>query len=143
MQRKSLLLAAALLLGAAGVDAGNEAAPDPLALALPCAGCHATDGGSPGAAPKLAGMDPARFVTAMRDFQTGSKPATVMNRIARGYSDAELAAMADFFHAGQSPTSNLRPPRAHLEQAQPGPENEPRGGDEQPHSGRIFPENRP
>lgn len=144
MQQQRFLLAAALFLSAtAEVAAGQASAPDPLALALACAGCHGTGVGSPGAAPKLAGMDRARFIAAMREFQSGSRPATVMNRIAKGYNEEELAAMAAFFHHVQSPASSLPPPGAQQDQAQPGPTDEPHGEEEPIHSGQIFPENRP
>jgi sulfide dehydrogenase cytochrome subunit len=38
----------------------------------------------------------------MRDFRTGQRPATVMDRIAKGFSDAETAAIAEWY-AGQKP----------------------------------------
>ncbi|BBL71569.1 c-type cytochrome [Methylogaea oryzae] len=104
MQRNVFLLATALLAGTASAQGERSAALDPQALALACAGCHGTGGRGAGAAPKLSGMNPARFTAAMGDFRSGSRPATVMSRIARGYDDAELAAMAEFFSAaGQEP----------------------------------------
>lgn len=95
MPHKPLLLTSALLLcGCNGVNANDAAAPDPQALVLACSGCHSVDAT---ALPHLTGMDPERFLAAMRGFQAGSRPASIMDRIARGYSDAELAAMAAFF----------------------------------------------
>jgi sulfide dehydrogenase cytochrome subunit len=38
----------------------------------------------------------------MRDFHTGQRPATVMDRIPKGFSDAETAAIAECY-AGQKP----------------------------------------
>jgi cytochrome c553 len=33
----------------------------------------------------------------MAQFKSGGRPATVMHQIAKGYSDAEIAAMAEHF----------------------------------------------
>lgn len=72
-------------------------------MAAACAMCHGTNGitapSSPVAA--LAGKPKADFVQSMTQFKAGQKPATVMHQIAKGYSDAEIAALAEYF-AGQS-----------------------------------------
>lgn len=81
-----------LLGGFSLAAAGDAPAPDPRALVLACSGCH---GGS--AVPALDGMAPEHFIEAMQAFQAGSRPATVMSRIARAYDAAELAAMAAYF----------------------------------------------
>jgi cytochrome c553 len=49
--------------------------------------------------PKLAGRDPQEIAGLMRAFRSGERPATVMDRIAKGYSDAEIAALAAWFGA--------------------------------------------
>lgn len=66
-------------------------------LAGTCAGCHGTDGASPGPIPPLRGYPADAMATAMRMFRSGQRPSTVMGRIARGYNDAEIQAMAAFF----------------------------------------------
>lgn len=67
-------------------------------LAETCAGCHGTDGVSAGpASPSLAGMDRNYFIQSMKDFVSGHRPATVMDRIAKGYTEEDFAAMADYF----------------------------------------------
>lgn len=67
-------------------------------LAQTCAACHGTDGREfNDAMPPLAGMNAAKFSQAMRAFQDGSRSAIIMDRVARGYNDAEIAAMATFF----------------------------------------------
>lgn len=70
----------------------HAAAPDGAALALACNACH-------GAAemPVLAGQPPQDFLDKMRTFQAGQRAATLMPRIARAYSEEELAAMAAYF----------------------------------------------
>lgn len=69
-------------------------------LANTCAGCHGTQGHSAGdSMPSLAGLDERYFYKAMKDFQSDARPSTIMGRLARGYSDNELKALADFFAA--------------------------------------------
>jgi cytochrome subunit of sulfide dehydrogenase len=71
-------------------------------LAMNCAICHGPDGrAQPGSAVSaLAGRDAREIVEAMAAFKQGARPATVMHQIAKGYSDAEIEAMARWF-AGQ------------------------------------------
>jgi sulfide dehydrogenase cytochrome subunit len=42
------------------------------------------------------GRLPAETAKAMRDFKSGARPATVMGRIARGFSDGEIDAIAQW-----------------------------------------------
>lgn len=70
----------------------------PSMLANTCAGCHGTVGHSAGETmPSLAGLDERYFYKTMQDFKSGARPSTIMGRLARGYSDNELKALADFF----------------------------------------------
>lgn len=68
-------------------------------LAANCAACHGTNGravaGSPVAS--LAGRPRDELVGLMGQFKSGGKPATLMHQIAKGYSDAEIAAIAEHF----------------------------------------------
>lgn len=69
------------------------------ALASGCAMCHGAEGRPvPGSTfPALAGRPAAGFVTAMNDFIQGRRAPTVMQQIARGYDEAEIAALARYF----------------------------------------------
>lgn len=70
-------------------------------LAETCAGCHGTDGASGGpATPTIAGLHGEYFVEVMKGYRDGTAFATIMNRIAKGYTDEELSKLASFF-AGQ------------------------------------------
>ena len=70
------------------------------ALAANCAACHGTNGVSAGGTVTgLAGADKDYFVAQMKAFKEGKREATLMHQIAKGYSDAEIAAMAGFFAA--------------------------------------------
>ena len=64
-----------------------------------CLGCHGPDGGGSGAIPGLAGQREAELTAAMLGFRAGERPGTIMGRIARGYTEAEIAAIAAHFAA--------------------------------------------
>ncbi|MDM7456679.1 MAG: cytochrome c class I [Tepidimonas sp.] len=72
-------------------------------MAHSCAACHGTYGqlGDEAFMP-LAGMPIEQFVRTMRDFREGKRPSTLMGHVARGFNDAELLAMAEFFAAQKS-----------------------------------------
>jgi sulfide dehydrogenase cytochrome subunit len=78
-----------------------QAAPDAqtLQLAASCAACHGANGNSVGGTPVLAGLNREHFVKQMQDFKSGARPATIMHRHAKGYSDAEIDKLADYFVA--------------------------------------------
>ena len=69
------------------------------ALAATCANCHGPEGrATPGSAvPSLAGMPSAYIVTQMKAFKDGSRPATVMHQISKGYTDAQIQSVSDYF----------------------------------------------
>ena len=68
-------------------------------MAATCASCHGTRGkaaeGSSVAG--LAGRSKDELVQAMGQFRAGQRPATIMHQIAKGFGDAEIAALADYF----------------------------------------------
>jgi sulfide dehydrogenase cytochrome subunit len=66
-------------------------------LANACTSCHGLEGHSLGAAPALAGQAEEDLLAKLKGFRDGTVPATIMNRIVRGYSDEELAALAAYF----------------------------------------------
>lgn len=71
--------------------------PSGRTIAVTCNGCHGTDGHSKGAAPSLAGRPASQLEKAMHDFKSGKRPATIMDRIAKGYTDQEIAAMSQYY----------------------------------------------
>jgi cytochrome c553 len=91
-------LATALLLAAAPAIAQDTEARN---LASTCAICHGTGGRALPNAPLigLAGMPRDLIASQMRAFRDGSRPATVMHQIAKGYTDAQIDAMAAWFAA--------------------------------------------
>jgi cytochrome c553 len=93
------VIVTASLLSLAPADLGTAAeAP---AGATSCSGCHPA--GRPVDTPvsRLAGRAAADIVTAMRAFRSGELRGTVMDRIAKGFSDDEIRAIADWYAAQQ------------------------------------------
>ena len=69
-------------------------------LAASCAICHGTDGRAVARdVTSLAGLPKAHIVTQMKAFRDGSRPATVMHQIAKGYNDQQIDALAAWFAA--------------------------------------------
>lgn len=85
-----------LLSGLMLVFAWPAAAQAPLA-AQGCIGCHGPNGAGMGAVPGLAGRDRAELIAQMNAFRANERPATIMGRIARGYTEAEIIATAEYF----------------------------------------------
>lgn len=71
------------------------------AMAANCAACHGTNGKpAPGSTLNgLAGKPKDELLNAMKQFKEGKKPATLMHQISKGYTDAELDALATYFAA--------------------------------------------
>jgi sulfide dehydrogenase cytochrome subunit len=63
-------------------------------LAATCTGCHGPAGHSAGAIPSIYGRTEMQIAQAMLDFKNDRRPATMMNRHAKGFSDAEIAEIA-------------------------------------------------
>ncbi len=67
-------------------------------LSYTCVGCHGNDGASVGpASPVIAGLSKDYFIEVMQGFANGEVPSTIMGRIAQGYTEDEIKAMADFY----------------------------------------------
>lgn len=84
---------AAVVLVAAALPAAAQNA-NPQLLAFTCQGCHGTAGKSPGTIPALHGKTAEQILALLKDFRDGGRAATVMGRIAKGYTDAEIEAIA-------------------------------------------------
>jgi cytochrome subunit of sulfide dehydrogenase len=68
-------------------------------MAATCANCHGTDGRSAGSVPGLAGSDKNHIVQQMQDFKSGKRPSTIMQQLAKGFSDAQIEQIAAYFAA--------------------------------------------
>lgn len=91
LSRTILLL---VLAPAPAAFAAGGAAP---AVAQGCLGCHGPAGRGAGAVPAIAGRDAGELRALLHAFRSGGRPATIMDRILRGYGEAELATMAEHF----------------------------------------------
>lgn len=94
----------------AGLACAQAPAPPPPAFAAPnltdkgvrdlaanCTICHGTQG-RPAPGSTVAGLaGRSDIAEVMRAFKDGKREATVMHQIAKGYSDAEVAAIAAYF----------------------------------------------
>ena len=67
--------------------------------ALACTGCHANQPVAQTAPGPLSGLSSTEILSALRAFRSGARPATIMDRIAKGFSDDELVALAVWFGA--------------------------------------------
>ena len=79
--------------------AANLSASGVRSMASACAMCHGAAGKPvPGSTvASLAGRPAAELVGLMNDFRAGRRPATIMHQVAKGYGDAEIAALAEYF----------------------------------------------
>jgi cytochrome subunit of sulfide dehydrogenase len=94
MNRKAI--AAALACAALPVYA--QETPAARSLAATCAACHGTDGRSVAQElVSLAGQPREHIRSQMRAFRDGTRPGTVMQQIAKGYSDQQIDLVADYF----------------------------------------------
>ena len=97
--RSVTLLASVLLVAAVGtasaVAPASAGEPGSAALlAEMCAACHGPDGRSPGSIPALAPLNEEAMRAFLLAYRAGDIEATVMNRIARALTDAEIEALA-------------------------------------------------
>jgi sulfide dehydrogenase cytochrome subunit len=96
-----LLAGTALLAGAVPTYAPAQQTPDPSLgaplIALACAACHGQAGAGSGSVPGIAGYPRDQFIAQWAAFRSKKRPATIMDRIATGYTDAEVSELADYF----------------------------------------------
>jgi len=94
---------AAALAAASGVAYGQAVDPNlGRNLAAACAICHGTNGVNAGGLPNLAGQPRDYIAKQMRDFRDGTRPATIMHQISKGYTEPQIEALAAFFAAQKS-----------------------------------------
>jgi cytochrome subunit of sulfide dehydrogenase len=88
------VMAAAMTATAQPATAQNA---DARLIANACATCHAPGGRSPGQIPSIYGRSEASLAELMRAFRADQRPGTtVMNRLAKGYTDAEIDSVARY-----------------------------------------------
>lgn len=94
------VLTAIALCATIGAAADAQDLQSTRGLAATCAACHGPDGVSVGGVPPaLARQDKAELLQRLKEFKAGTRPATVMHQLARGYSDEQLERIAAYFSA--------------------------------------------
>jgi sulfide dehydrogenase cytochrome subunit len=90
-------LAAAI--GSALIAVAVVASAEPPVGAASCSGCHPASARVTSPVSRLAGRDRAEIVKAVQEFRSGARAGTVMDRIAKGFTDEEIQAIAAWYAA--------------------------------------------
>ena len=90
-----MLVAVSLLAAPALTMAGSPPG------AASCLGCHTVKAGD-NPVPPLGTLSAEQMVSAMQAFRSGARPATVMDRVAKGFSDEEIKAIAQWYASAKS-----------------------------------------
>ena len=100
----AVVIATSLFSFTGAVSAQADSGKDALyvkSLAATCANCHGTNGraveGS--SVVSIAGLDKAYTIAQMTAFKNGTRSATIMHQLSKGYSDAQIEALATYFAA--------------------------------------------
>lgn len=97
--RPALLALLFVIASAGSAGPAHAQTPDARALAAGCASCHQPDQAIPR---PLAGQARDALVAKLRAFRDGTASGTVMPQLAKGYTPAQLEAVAAYF-AAQGP----------------------------------------
>jgi sulfide dehydrogenase cytochrome subunit len=89
----SRLVAATMIVIAMAMPAAALGASPPGASS--CQGCHPVANDGP--VLPLSTFTAEQIVTAMQAFRSGARPATVMDRVAKGFSDEEVQTIAQWY----------------------------------------------
>ena len=96
---KTRILFAGAMAATLAVAATPVAAQDVRYLAANCANCHGTDGRAAegGGMPALAGLSRAYLIEQINAMRSGARESTIMHQLSKGYTDAQISALADYF----------------------------------------------
>lgn len=99
--RRLITIALLSMLAAPAFAADDARAKSPHArnLAATCSACHTRDGADNPAIAPLDGRPATDVANAMRAFRSGERTGTVMPQLARGYTDADIDAIATWYAA--------------------------------------------
>jgi cytochrome c553 len=98
----SLVIAATAMFALPAAHAQDAKALYLRGVAATCANCHGTDGKSvatDAGLVRIAGLDKAYIAEQLNAFREGKRPATIMHQLTKGYSPAEIDAIAAYFAA--------------------------------------------
>lgn len=97
--QRGAVLGPGSVLAIALLTAAAPRAAEPPPGASSCSGCHPTAANVDTPVPPIRGRNPQEIVAAMQAFRSGERPSTVMGRIAKGFSDDEIRAIAAWLAA--------------------------------------------
>ncbi len=98
--RPTVLAIAVLAAGAVPAPAAHAQDSSTVrGMAATCANCHGTEGRSVGTVPGLAGVDKGYMAQQMKEFKAGKRPSTIMQQLAKGFSDEQIEQLAAYFAA--------------------------------------------
>ena len=87
----------AAAIGCVSIAAAGVVSAEPPPGAAACTGCHPSSTRVTSPVPRLAGLDRAAIIRALQDFRSGQRAGTVMDRIAKGFTDEEIQAIAAWY----------------------------------------------
>jgi cytochrome c553 len=87
------IVALAIVLSMTAMAQAADAPPG----AAGCSGCHASNARVDTPVPPLNGRPAADIATAMSEYKSGARKGTIMDRIAKGFSEEESRAIADWY----------------------------------------------
>ena len=93
MQATPVIVALTIVFGFNSMVQAADAPPG----AAGCSGCHAANPRADTPVPPLAGRPAADIATAMGEFKSGARKGTIMDRIAKGFSEEETQAIATWY----------------------------------------------
>jgi sulfide dehydrogenase cytochrome subunit len=98
MRKKRIVLSRTAFAAAAlGLAAPAAAAPTAEAIARNCVVCHGPKEAGQLEIPKLANYPARKMVEMLTGFRDGQKEATIMNRMAKAFTDEQIQALAAHF----------------------------------------------
>ena len=93
MDATRIIVAAAIALASASAAYAADAPPG----AASCSGCHAASASVQTPVPPLSGRPAADTVSQMAEFKSGARKGTIMDRIAKGFTEDETRAIATWY----------------------------------------------
>jgi sulfide dehydrogenase cytochrome subunit len=92
-------VALAVLAAVSAMTPIAAAAQSGQAMGQTCFVCHGPGGRSEGAVAPIAGLPKEHVARQMADFKADRRPGTIMNRIAKGYTDEQIALIVEYLAA--------------------------------------------
>jgi cytochrome c553 len=95
--RTLLLVVLAVALAPAANASQTSERAQARSLAATCSNCHGAPFVGEGAVRALRGMSRADIVQALTEFKSGTRAGTIMPQLAKGYTDAQIASIAEWY----------------------------------------------